>query len=283
MRGIAPSPVIRWIIGIGVGLVFAIPFLATFLFTLSSPTGGYTLDRWMSLVDPTSASRYAPVWTGLVNSLILAAVTVLLVLFLFAPTMVLVALKFPRLRRGFEFLALLPITIPAIVLVVGLAPIYLQIGRSLGTGAWTLAFAYGILVLPFTYRSIQASIDAVDIKTLSEAARTLGAGWFTVLIRVIAPNLRQGLLAGSLISVAVVLGEFTIASLLNRQVLQTGLVVINRQDAYAAAIFTLLALAFAFVLLLAIGRAGRVGASVGARQRPARLRPPLRPSQRNRP
>lgn len=259
MNGIAPSPVVRWIIGLVVGLVFVIPFVATFVFTLSSPDGTYTFQRWLGVFDPANASKYAPIWTGLANSLVLAGVTVLIVLFLFTPTMVLVTLRFPKLRRPFEFLALLPITIPAIVLVVGLAPIYLQIGRALGTGAWTLAFAYGILVLPFTYRSVQASIDAVDIKTLSEAARTLGAGWFTVLIRVIAPNLRQGLLAASLISVAVVLGEFTIASLLNRQVLQTSLVVINRQDAYAAAIFTLLALAFAFVLLLVIGRAGRVG------------------------
>jgi putative spermidine/putrescine transport system permease protein len=61
-------------------------------------------------------------------------------------------------------------------------------------------------------------------------------------------------------TVAVVLGEFTIASLLNRQVLQTGLVLVNKQDAWASAIFTLLALAFAFGLLLIIGRAGRVGA-----------------------
>jgi putative spermidine/putrescine transport system permease protein len=152
---------------------------------------------------------------------------------------------------------LLPISIPAIVLVVGLTPIYLQIGRTFGTGAWTLAFAYGITVLPFAYRAIQASIDAVDMKTLAEAARSLGAGWPTVVLRVLAPNLRQGLLAASLISVAVVLGEFTIASLLNRQVLQTALVVVNRIDAYAAAMFTLMALLFAFLLLLVIGRAGR--------------------------
>lgn len=259
MNRLAPSPAVRWVIGAVVGLVFVIPFFATFVFTLSSPDGSLSFDRWLALFDPANVRRYAPIWTGLANSLILAGVTVLIVLFLFTPTMVLVALRFPQLRRVFEFVALLPLTIPAIVLVVGLAPIYLQIGRTVGTGAWTLAFAYGILVLPFTYRSIQASIDAIDVKTLSEAARTLGAGWVAVLVRVIAPNLRQGLLAASLISVAVVLGEFTIASILNRQVLQTGLVVINRQDAYAAAIFTLLALAFAFALLLVIGRAARAG------------------------
>ncbi|HCJ47893.1 MAG TPA: ABC transporter permease [Microbacterium sp.] len=256
---LAPSRATRWIIGVVVGGVFAVPFVATVLYTISSPDG-WTLSRWAALFDPELASKYRPVWTGLVNSLTLALVTVAIVLFLFAPTMVLVSLRFPRLRRAFEFLALLPITIPAIVLVVGLAPIYLQIGRTFGTGAWTLAFAYGVLVLPFAYRSIQASIDAIDLRTLSEAARTLGAGWPSVLLRIIVPNLRQGLLAASLISVAVVLGEFTIASLLNRQVLQTGLVVINKQDAWASAIFTLLALAFAFLLLLIIGRAGRVGA-----------------------
>ncbi|MDF2492291.1 MAG: hypothetical protein K0Q58_869 [Microbacterium sp.] len=258
MNAIAPRALTRWIIGILVGLFFAVPLIATFLFTLRDGEG-FSAANWTGLFAPENRALLAPVWTGLGNSLVLAAVTVLIVLFLLTPTMVLVALRFPTLRRAFEFVALLPISIPAIVLVVGLAPIYLQIGRSIGTGAWTLAFAYGVLVLPFAYRSIQASIDAIDLKTLSEAARTLGAGWFTVLLRVIAPNLRSGLLAASLISVAVVLGEFTIASLLNRQVLQTALVVVNKIDAYSAAIFTLLALAFAFVLLLIIGRAGRAG------------------------
>lgn len=257
MNGIAPGPATRWIIALVVGAFFALPLVATFLFTLSTRDGALTFDRWASLFDPASAGLYRPIWTGLANSLVLAAVTVVIVLLVLAPTMVLIALRFPRLRRPFEFIALLPLTIPAIVLVVGLAPIYLQIGRTLGTGSWTLAFAYGILVLPFAYRSIQASIDAVDLRTLAEAARTLGAGWFTILLKVIAPNLRQGLLAASLISVAVVLGEFTIASLLNRQVFQTGILVVSKSDGYAAAMFTLLALGFAFVLLLVIGRAGR--------------------------
>ena len=160
-------------------------------------------------------------------------------------------------KRVLEFICIIPITVPAIVLVVGLAPIYLQIGRMLGTGASTLAFAYGITVLPFAYRAIQASIDAVDLRTLAEAARSLGAGWTAIVLRVLAPNLRSGLLAASLLSIAVVLGEFTIASLLNRQVFQTAMVVVQKQDPYLPAIFTLLALLFCFVLLLVIGRAAR--------------------------
>lgn len=255
MNRLAPHPVVRWVIGIVLGIAFALPLVSTLLFTLKDGDGS-SLVHWAGLLDPGNARIYRPIWVGLVNSLVLSAVTVAIVLFLLAPTMILIALRFPALKRPFEFLVLLPLTIPAIVLVVGLGPIYQQIGRTLGTGAWTLAFAYGITVLPFAYRSIQASIEAIDVRTLSEAARSLGASWFTVLTRVLAPNLRPGLLAASLISVAVVLGEFTIASLLNRQVLQTGLVVVNRIDAYAAAMFTLMALAFAFALLIVIGRLG---------------------------
>ena len=258
MNGLAPSRLTRWIIGLVIGILFAIPLLSTLLFTLRDrDSGGYSLANWIRVFDPNNTQVLTPIWTGLGNSLILAVVTVAIVLLLLLPTMILIELRFPRLGRVFEFAVLLPISIPAIVLVVGLAPIYLQIGRTLGTGAWTLAFAYGITVLPFAYRSIKASIDAVDLKTLAEAARSLGAGWISVVTRALVPNLRQGLLAASLISVAVVLGEFTIASLLNRQVLQTALVVANKIDPYASAIFTLLSLAFVFILLLVIGRAAR--------------------------
>ena len=257
MNRLGPSLTTRWIIGVVVGAFFAIPLISTFLYTLRDSAGGMSLERWVTLFDPATSAAIKPIWIGLGNSLVLALVTVLIVLFLLAPTMILMNLRFPKLRPVFEFAVLLPISIPAIVLVVGLAPIYLQIGRTLGTGTWTLAFAYGITVLPFAYRSIQASIDAADMKTLAEAARSLGASWLTVVVRVLAPNLRQGLLAASLISIAVVLGEYTIASLLNRQVFQTALIVVQKQDAYAPAIFTLLALLFCFLLLLTIGRAAR--------------------------
>lgn len=257
--GIAPGRTARWVIAVLVGGAFAVPLVSMLLFTLrDEETGTYTLASWAGLFSPANARALSPLWEGLANSLILAVVTVALVLFLLAPTMILVNLRFPALRRLFEFLVLLPISIPAIVLVVGLAPIYLVIGRSVGTGAWTLAFAYGITVLPFAFRAIQAAIDAIDLRTLTEAARSLGASWPAVILQVLAPNLRTGLLAASLISTAVVLGEFTIASLLNRRVLQTALLVVGKMDSAAAAIFSLLALLLAFVLLIAIGRAGRI-------------------------
>lgn len=259
--GFAPRPATRWVIAGTVGVLFAIPLLSTLLYTvLDNNTGAFTLAHWAGLFDSAHQHILKPIWTGLGNSLVLALLTVLIVLVLLAPTMIVINVRLPQLRRAFEFMVLLPISIPAIVLVVGLSPIYLVIGRWLGTGAWTLAFAYGITVLPFAFRSIQASIDAIDLRTLSEASRASGASWPATVLLVLVPNLREGLLAASLISTAVVLGEFTIASLLNRQVFQTSLLVVSKMDGYASSMFTLLSLAFAFALLIVIGRLGRISA-----------------------
>ena len=265
---IQPRPLTRWLILGVVGLVFLVPIIAMVEFTLRRGLeGGYDFSRWIAVFSGGLTGEYKGILTALGNSVVLAIVTVIVMLVILVPTMILVQLRFPYLRRAMEFLCLLPITIPAIVLVVGLAPVYSVVAKMFGSGVWTLSFAYGIIVLPFAYRAIQANLQAIDVITLSEAARSLGAGWLTVLLRVLLPNLRRGILSASFISVAVVLGEYTIAALLNRVNLQTALVIVSKSDPFVAVIFALLALVFAFLLLLAIGRVGaprRKRSSTGA-------------------
>ena len=256
--GAAPSNIVRWVILGVVGLIFAIPIISMIEFTFRAGlAGGYTLDHWTGLFDEDAARTYRNLFTAIGNSLLLAVVTVGIVLVILLPTMILVHLQFPRLRRVLEFICIIPITVPAIVLVVGLAPVYSVVVKVVGGSVWTLALAYGITVLPYAYRAIQSNLDAVDVVTLSEAGRTLSANWGQTLWFVLLPNLKRGVLAASFISVAVVLGEFTIASLLNRTNLQTALLQVSQSDPYVAVIFALLALALAFLLLLSIGRIGR--------------------------
>ena len=255
--GHAPTRAVRTVILGVIGAAFALPLVAMVEFTLRKGlAGGHDLTRWSNLFSTGLTGPSRPVLVGLQNSVGLAVGTVAIVLLLLVPTMLLVHLRFPPLRRVLEFVCILPISIPAIVLVVGLAPVYSVIARLVGSGVWTLAFAYGITVLPYAYRAIQSNLDGVDVRTLSEAARTLGAGWASVLVRVLVPNLRRGILAAAFVAVAVVLGEFTIASLLSRVTLQTALLVVSKADPYTAVIMSLLALGFAFVLLLLIGRLG---------------------------
>lgn len=250
----APSRATRAVVLVVVGVLFALPLVAMAEFSLRT-AGGYGFDHWAAILAPENARTYRNLFTGVTNSLVLAVATVAIMLVLLVPTMVLVRLRLPHLQRALELVCLLPITIPAIVLVVGLAPVYSVMARVVGSDAWTLALAYGVLVLPYAYRAIAANLIAVDAVTLAEAARTLGAGWPTIVVRVILPNLRRGLLAASLISVAVVLGEYTIASLLNRTNLQTAVVQVSKSDPYVAVIFAMLALGLGFVLLFVMGRA----------------------------
>jgi len=149
-----------------------------------------------------------------------------------------------------EFLCLLPLTIPALVIVVGLRNVYLWVAYFLGESALTLTFVYVVLVLPFAYRAIDAALSAIDLKTLSEAARSLGAGWLTTIGRVVVPNIWSGILSAAFISIAVVLGEYTIASLSGYETLQVQIVLIGKSDGPTSVAASLATLVFGFVLLL---------------------------------
>ncbi len=190
------------------GLFFLFPLYAMADFsTRNLIAGGRTMAAWKNLIADDA------LYQAIVISLLLAVFTVVLMLLILVPTMIWVRLRAPWAKGIVEFLCLLPLTIPALVIVVGLRNVYLWVTYFLGESALTLTFVYVVLVLPFAYRAIDAALSAIDLKTLSEAARSLGAGWLTTIARVVVPNIWSGILSAAFISIAVVLGEYTIASL----------------------------------------------------------------------
>ena len=137
-------------------------------------------------------------------------VTTLITLALMVPTTIYVHLRAPGLRRLFESITILPIVIPPVVLIVGV----LQVAPSfLKSTSYLLALEYAVLAMPFAYRSLDAGLRAIDLQTLVEASRSLGGGWVNTMYRVVLPNLRSGLLSATVLTVALVLGEYTMASL----------------------------------------------------------------------
>lgn len=271
--GAEPSRTARIVILTVVGLVFLVPLAAMFEFTLrtSGKPGVYSFDHYVSIfhADPALGTDYTPVFEGIQNSLLICLLTVAIMLLILLPTMLLVELRYPRFRRVLEFVCILPITIPSIVLVVGFVPVYRRVAGVFGSEPWTLAFAVGIIVLPYAYRPIATNIQAFDLVTLTEAARSLGASWPVAIGRVILPNMRRGVISAVFLTVAVVLGEYTIASFLSQNTFQTALLLISQTDSYVATIFALAALVFAGILLVIIGRFGAVrpGGRVRRRRR----------------
>jgi putative spermidine/putrescine transport system permease protein len=257
---------VRWTVLLVLGVFFVLPLVAMLEFSTRGIGGTRDLDAWRAIGDDPALLR--AIW----NSVRLAVLTALGMLLLLVPTMTWVHLRLPRLRRLVEFLCLLPLLIPAIVLVVGIAPLYSWVTYFLGNSSLTLTFVYVVLVLPYAFRAIEAGLTAMDLHTLSEAARSLGASWSTVLFRIVVPNVRPAVLSASLLSMALVLGEFTLASLLNFETLQVSINLIGRRDAALSIAVSLAALLFAFVLLLLFSvLAGRRRASVD--DEPAALAP----------
>ena len=107
--------------------------------------------------------------------------------------------------------------------MVGIRPLYNWISINFSDSILVLSFAYVILVMPYAYRSLDAGLAAIDLKTLSEAARSLGSGWGTVMLRIVVPNMRTAILNAALLSVALVLGEYTFANIMNYENLQVAI------------------------------------------------------------
>ena len=243
----------RYVVFTLFGLFIALPLLALARFSLEgSKLGTWSVAAWTQIVS------YPGLASAVELTLELAVITSLAMLALLLPTMIWIKLRVQWMSRIFEFLCLLPLTIPAIALVVGLGPVFNRI-QHYSLSALQLFWVYVILALPYAYRALSSGLDALDAVTLAEAARSLGANWFTVMFRVIAPNMRQAILNSVLLTGALVLGEYTIAYLLLFNTLQPTLYSISRNTPNAGVIFStsLAALLFTFALLIIVSYAGR--------------------------
>ncbi len=240
---------------VGRGLALA-AFAVFFLFPLFAMAdfstrdiaggGGRTLDAWKNIV------RDDQLFSAIVVSLLLAALTVAGMLLILVPTMIWTRLRVQWAKGLVEVLCLLPLTIPALVIVVGLRDVYLWVTYFFGESTLTLAFVYVVLVLPYSYRAIDSALSSIDLKTLSEAARSLGAGWGTTVLRVVVPNIWSGVVSAAFVSIAVVLGEYTIASLSGYENLQVAIVAIGKTDGPTAVAGSLAVLLLGIVLLLGL-------------------------------
>jgi putative spermidine/putrescine transport system permease protein len=243
----------RYVVFTVFGLFIVLPLLALARFSLEGKKlGTWSVAAWTQIVS------YPGLASGVELTLELAVITSVATLVLLLPTMIWIKLRVQWISRTFEFLCLLPLTIPAIALVVGLGPVYNRI-QHYSLSALQLFWVYVILALPYAYRALSSGLDALDAVTLAEAARSLGASWFTVMFRVIAPNMRQAILNAVLLTGALVLGEFTIAYLLLFNTLQPTLYSISRNTPNAGVVFStsLASLLFAFALLIIVSYAGR--------------------------
>lgn len=237
----------RWPVYALTGLYFLVPLYAAFRFAARTRRGGWSLSVFTGVFSQEGFS--SAFWL----SLRLALVTVVITLGLVVPTAIWVQSRAPRLRRLLDFVTILPIVIPPVVLIVGV----LQVAPSSLKGTpYLLGLEYVVLAMPFAYRSLDAGLRALDLRTLTEASRSLGANWFATMIRVLLPNLRAALLSATVLTVALVLGEFTMASLDQYQTFPVWIVAFDQDNAQTSVAASLMSLVVTWLLLIAISAVG---------------------------
>ena len=235
---------------------FFVPLIGTFEFSLRARRGVYSFDAYRSVLgDPQFVATFT-------YSVVLALFTIVLGVLIVTPTAFWVRLKLPQLRPLVEFITLLPLVIPPIIIVFGYIRLYNTAsylpltGSAFGTNI-LLMFGYATLALPYMYRAVDTGLRTIDIRTLTEAAQSLGAGWTTVIGRLILPNVLVAVLSGAFLTFAIVIGEYVLAALLNRPAFGPYMVWMGGNRAYEPAALAVIAFSITWACMAVIQLATR--------------------------
>ncbi|MHB8459367.1 MAG: ABC transporter permease [Candidatus Limnocylindrales bacterium] len=241
-----------WLVFVAGFLYFFLPLYGTLDFSLKSKP---FLSAYTAILEDRQFTA------TLLYSFIAGVLTIVVSLVIIVPTAFWVRLKLPRLRPIIEFITLLPFVIPPIILVFGLINTYSKQPFALtnsdtGSNALLVA-AYVVLSFPYMYRAVDTGLRAIDIQSLTEASQSLGAGWFRILWQVIFPNLRTSLLSGAFLTLAIVVGEFTIATFLARPAFAPYLGIVGDERPYEQAALALVSFVITWIAMVAIAFLGR--------------------------
>ncbi|WSS24538.1 ABC transporter permease subunit [Streptomyces sp. NBC_01190] len=243
------------------------------IFTLDVPGQGFTLDSYSGILGTDGF------WPGVRLTGELAAATIAGVLLLLVPALLAVRLTAPRLRVLVEIVCSLPLVVPAVALTAGISQVLswgpdhfantplFQTFNDIQNPSFplVLVLAYILMSMPLAYRTLDAGLRAIDVPTLVEAARNCGASWPRAVVQVVLPNMRGALLNTAFLTLALVLGEYTVSSILGYTPFAVWIVSIGDSQAQTSVAVSVISLFLTWGLLLLLAAVGR-----GPSRRPSR-------------
>ena len=224
--------------------LFVLPVIASSIYSFQKPGGkGYSVSSYTWLVHQ---EGFFP---SLGTSFKLAILAGILNIFLMVPTMVYLNLRGHQFKAIVDFICILPLVIPVVSLAIGAQD---AMPSLLQNTQYELVFFFVIIGLPFTYRTLDTALQAVALKTLVEASRSVGASWTRTIVQVIVPAIRSGITGALFLTFALSIGEYTITSLLHWETFPTWTVVASQQNILGAIALSVFSFVGAIVLLSTI-------------------------------
>jgi spermidine/putrescine transport system permease protein len=201
--------------GIVIYALFAIaymlvPLIVIAVFSFNDPAGkfnftweGFTLDHWENVFSLPDLNE------AMVRSLELAALSTLLATAL--GTLIAIALVRHEFfgRRASNFLIVIPMATPEVVIGAALLSMFLIYGISLGFT--TLLIAHVMFSISFVVIVVRSRLIGFD-RSLEEAARDLGATPFQTFRLVTLPLLMPGIVGAALLAFALSMDDFVISN-----------------------------------------------------------------------
>lgn len=228
-------------------LYFFIPIGSTLIFSLQMEKNKLGFLAYKDVLsDPNFLASFA-------YSARMGLITVFFSILIFLPTVYWMYLRLPQARPIVEIITILPFIIPVIVYVFGLIRTFSGPPWRLTDSPFTtdilITTGYIMLSMPYMYRAIDIGMRSIDVRTLTEAALSLGSNWIQILVNVILPNVRIAVLGGALICFATVIGELILGDFLVRPALGPYMVQVGRDQAYQPAAMAILSWALTWVCL----------------------------------
>jgi len=173
-----------------------------------------------------------------------------------------------RVRAFARVLYQLPIALPPLVLAFGFILVFSSDTLPWLGSIWLLAAGHVVLALPYFLQTVVADMQRLGLRTLEDAAESLGSRGIQRFGHIVLPALRQSILAGIIIVAALSIGEFQFSNLVAGFLNRTYPVVLL-QAFYGATGFACAATVILLALALAAAVAGSLTAGGATRFRTA--------------
>ncbi len=178
------------------------------------PTG-FTLRYYGELLgDP---GFYMPI----LRSLLISTAPVLLCTVLMILAMYVVVVYHPGLQKTMQLICTVPYTLQGVILAISILSLYSGMPLPFSDRILMLVCTYCVVILPYVYRGIQNSLNAIHARQLIEAATLLGCKPLAAYLRVVVPNLTSGITVAAMLSVSLLFGDFVVVNIIGGSYYQT--------------------------------------------------------------
>lgn len=244
-----------YIILVGSLVVACLPLVAVGMFGFFNERDGFTIEPLLQLFETSKAVE------AVTNSLILTVLTVVIGYAIVVPSLVWMHLRAPKALGLAETASLLPYVIPAIALVGGVNLVLRPLLPGIFVSLYSLVPFYVIMTLPFMFRTIDAGLRALDLRTLMLASESLGTTAIATFFKVVLPNLWPAMVSGSLLVVMMASGELVMAQLLLQRTFPTLLIELGQSQVRLAAALSFISIVGSWILmaLMVVAGQGRKG------------------------